>query len=183
MTVRRSAVCSNICFQAGRRKCCRKMILPHWQRVALPKRRNEINHKSKPNKPKRLTSTLRRTWILSPGYVCHPTHLYYIAWLVASCPGKKKALPGGSGSFPVCLTRSLLSHLSSSCPHHPRPTQGSLLFSNRYKILDKEAQFKSWRESFEILSLTHVAFSFPEKWEEKKISEILQPAYSGLKRQ
>lgn len=148
------------------------MILPHWQRASLLNRRNEINHKIKPNKRNRLTSSLRRTWILSPGYVCHPTHLYYKAWLVASCPGKKKMLPGGSGSLPVCHTRILLSHLCSNCPRHPRPSWSSVLFSPGHKILAKQAQFKSWSESFsETRSLTHVVVSFTEKWE-KNTSEV-----------
>lgn len=169
----REALHSAVCFLAGRRKCCRMMILPHWQRAPLLNRRNEINHNTKPNKPDRLTSSLRRTWILSSGYVCHLTHLYYKAWLVASCPGKKTTPPGGSGSFPVCHTRSLLNHLCRSCPRHPRPTWSSVLFSTGYKVLAKQAQFKSWSESFlETLSLTHVVVSFIENWEQKHLWNI-----------
>lgn len=149
------------------------MILLHWQRAPLLNRINEINHKTKPNKPNRLHSNLRRTWILSPGYVRHPTHLYYKSWLVASCPGKKMTPPGGSGTFPVCHTRSLLSHLYKSCPRHPRPTWSSVLFSTGYKVLAKQAQFKSWSESFsETLSLTHVVVYFRENWEQKHLWNI-----------
>lgn len=112
-------MCSAVCFLAGRRKCCRMMILPPWQTAQLMNRRNEINHQTKPKKHKRLASSLRRTRILSPGYVCHSAHLYYEAWLVASCSGKMMTPRGGSGSFPVCQTRSLLSHHCRSCSYHP----------------------------------------------------------------
>lgn len=157
----RSPVCSAVCFLAGRRKCCRMVILPPWQTAQLMNRRNEINHKTKPKKHKRLASSLRSTQILSPGYVCRSTHLYYKAWLVASCPGKKMTLRGGSGSFPVCQTRSLLSHHCRSRQYHPD------------LLGPKQAQFQSWSESsFETLSLTHVVVSFTEKWEQKHLWNI-----------
>lgn len=141
------------------------MILPPWQMAQLLNRRNEINHKTKPKKHKRLASSLRRTWILSPGYVCHSTHLYYKAWLVASCPGKKMTPRGGSGSFPVCQTRNLLSHHCRSCPYHP--------------YLGLNSQFQSWNGSiFETLSPTHVVVSFTEKWEQKHLWNIKASMHS-----